>query len=165
MSFKSPAKTIAHKDPKLPAPLAVSEHADWAGNLASLTAADAETLVAVIRTLYPHDHLPITLYRRVVLHFDRLNLPALFENFCAELNAGWALPFRDLAESYRVQILKSLEPTKPFFFIQRMAVRYLYDDIEIWAAFGYEGASVHLGGYLKRGFDDLDWLPPLPDDL
>ncbi len=35
----------------------------------------------------------------------------------------------------------------------------LYDDKEVWEILGYEGASYDKGGYLHRGFDDLDWLP------
>jgi hypothetical protein len=35
----------------------------------------------------------------------------------------------------------------------------LYDDAEVWDLLGYEGASFDKGGYLHRGFDDLDWLP------
>jgi len=158
-------KTTAYKDPKLPAPLAVSIAADWAGHLKTISETDAETLVAAIRTLYPHDDLPVTIYRRVVLHFDRLSAGQIFAVFCKSLAESWPIPFAALAETYRVEALKRIEPTPEFTFVQRMAVRYLYDDVEVWAAFGYEGASVHLGGYIKRGFDDLDWLPKLPNDL
>ena len=35
----------------------------------------------------------------------------------------------------------------------------LYDDHEVWELLGYEGASFDKGGYIDRGFDDLDWLP------
>jgi hypothetical protein len=38
----------------------------------------------------------------------------------------------------------------------------LYDDREVWSLLGYEGPSFAQGGYLKRGFDDLDWLPDPP---
>jgi hypothetical protein len=158
-------KAVAYKDPKLPAPLAVSEKDDWAGALKTISAADAEILAAAIQTLYPHDSLPFTVYRRVVLHFDRLDAGPTLTAFCKAASASWQIPFSALAETYRVEALKRIESTPEFTFVQRMAVRYLYDDVEVWAAFGYEGASVHLGGYIKRGFDDLDWLPPLPNDL
>jgi len=158
-------KTIAYKDPKLPAPLAVSSANDWAGGLQTISAPDAETLVAAICTLYPHDSLPVTIYRRVVLHFDRLAAGEGLATFCKFLSEFLPIPFADLAETYRVEALKRIESTPEFTFVQRMAVRYLYDDVEVWAAFGYQGASVHLGGYIKRGFEDLDWLPPLPNDL
>jgi hypothetical protein len=29
----------------------------------------------------------------------------------------------------------------------------------VWELVGYEGPSYDRGGYLHRGFDDLDWLP------
>ena len=34
----------------------------------------------------------------------------------------------------------------------------LYANPAVWHRFGYEGASSHLGGYIERGFDDLDWI-------
>ena len=35
----------------------------------------------------------------------------------------------------------------------------LYNDKETWDLLGYEGYSYDKGGYIKRGFNDLDWLP------
>ena len=35
----------------------------------------------------------------------------------------------------------------------------LYSDPEVWELLGYEGPSFDKGGYIDRGFDDLDWLP------
>ena len=35
----------------------------------------------------------------------------------------------------------------------------LYNDKEVWDVLGYEGASFDKGGYVNRGFNDLDWLP------
>lgn len=155
----------ACKDPKLPPPLVPSEATDWTSALTSIGPADAETLLAVVRTLYPHDALPERVYRRVVLHLDRLGAGETLSVFCQDISAVWPTPYAELAESYRTRVLKAFENRSDFFFIQRMTVRYLYDDVELWAAFGYQGASVHLGGYVTRGFDDLDWLPPLPNDL
>ncbi|MDE8344752.1 MAG: hypothetical protein POH28_01055 [Acidocella sp.] len=135
----------------------------------NLTHAQAETLVSVIRTLCPHECLDISIYRRAVSHFDRLAAAAevagTIDRFCEAIVSGWPLAFGALAETYRVQALQRLQETAEFMFVQRMAVRYLYDDVEVWAAFGYQGASVHLGGYVGRGFNDLDWLPDLPNDL
>ena len=48
----------------------------------------------------------------------------------------------------------------PFFqLIRSVAVVSLYNDHEVWDLLGYEGESFSQGGYLDRGFDDLDWLP------
>ena len=35
----------------------------------------------------------------------------------------------------------------------------LYNDPQVWEKLGYEGPSAEQGGYLSRGFDDIDWLP------
>jgi len=105
----------------------------------------------------------------VVYQLDRLAqapaAAAFLHGFCEVLFPHSALPFAELSESYRNQALRKIESTPEFFFVQRNSVRFFYDNLEVWAAFGYEGASVHLGGYLRRGFDDLDWLPPLPNDI
>ncbi len=35
----------------------------------------------------------------------------------------------------------------------------LYNQKEVWPKFGYEGSSAEHGGYITRGFADIDWLP------
>lgn len=43
--------------------------------------------------------------------------------------------------------------------VHAVAVNTLYDDHEVWSILGYEGPSFDKGGYINRGFNDLDWLP------
>jgi hypothetical protein len=43
--------------------------------------------------------------------------------------------------------------------VRSTAIVALYDDKEVWGLLGYEGSSYEHGGYVDRGFDDLDWLP------
>jgi hypothetical protein len=157
----------AHKDPKLPPPLTVAEGPKWVEALTLIDPQMAQTLLVAARTLYPHDGLPERVYRRVILHFDRMaaHSPAAaqsFAEFVDRVDAAMPLPFRELSESYRVAVLKGMETSAAFRLVQRSTVRFLYDDVEVWQAFGYEGASVHLGGYVARGFNDLDWLPEPP---
>ena len=38
----------------------------------------------------------------------------------------------------------------------------LYASPIAYAYFGYEGEAFSKGGYLTRGFDELDWLPDVP---
>ena len=66
--------------------------------------------------------------------------------------------FVDLEEKEQLAAVQAIEGS-PFFETMRAAtVRHLYDDRALWARFGYEGASSHLGGYIERGFDDIDWI-------
>jgi hypothetical protein len=161
---------IAHKDPSLPPPLQIPDGPDWVTALSVLAPHDGETLYAATRTLYPHDRLPARAYRRVVAIFDRLAKasPDVAERLAeciALLDSGFPVPFCARSEGYRIAALEAIETTPAFRLLQRLTVRYLYDDVEVWAAFGYEGASFHLGGYVERGFDDLDWLPELPQEI
>lgn len=158
---------IAHKDPKLPPPIALPEGPDWSSALKLLDVHAAVTLLAAVRTLYPHEGLQERVFRRVVAQFDRIAARSpvaaqIFAQFVDLVDGAMPLPFADLTEGYRVQVLKSIEGSGAFRFVQRSSVRFLYDDIEVWEAFGYEGASVQLGGYVTRGFDDLHWLPEPP---
>lgn len=165
--MKTPVPLIAHKDPALPAPVAIPDGPQWAGALRHLDVDLAETLCAAVRTLYPHDALPIRVYHRVVAALDAAagtspTVTALLAECARRLDADFPVAFRERSESYRVGALKAIEGSPAFRYLQRSVVRHLYDDIEVWQAFGYEGASHHLGGYVDRGFDDLDWLPPVP---
>jgi hypothetical protein len=160
---------IAHKDPSLPAPPPLPDGAGWIAALARLEPGAAEALVVLVRTLYPHDWLPDRVYRRVVTAYDRLAAAspaaeALIAQTLTRLDDGAGPPFAERSESYRLAALRAIEGTPGFVLLQRAAVRFLYDDIEVWSALGYEGASTHLGGYVDRGFDDPDWLEAAPGE-
>lgn len=158
---------VAHKDPKLAGAIELPEGPEWVSALKVFDPHVAHTLVSAARTLYPHEGLPERIYRRVIVQFDRMASASpvaaqMMAQFVDLADEAMPLPFAELSEGYRVEVLKSLEATPAFRLVQRSTVRFLYDDIEVWQAFGYEGASVHLGGYVTRGFDDLDWLPDPP---
>ena len=61
--------------------------------------------------------------------------------------------------SIDTHLLREIADAEFFVFIRGVAVVTLYNDHEVWAALGYEGEAFSQGGYLHRGFDDLDWLP------
>ncbi len=58
--------------------------------------------------------------------------------------------------------MKRHEGSQFFALVKATAVVELYDNPLVWKAFGYEGPSAHLWGYVNRGFNDLDWLPDPP---
>jgi hypothetical protein len=67
-------------------------------------------------------------------------------------------PFEQLDEAERVALLTEIENT-PFFKAVRSSLMFgLYDNKALFPLFGYEGSSWEYGGYVKRGFDDLNWL-------
>jgi hypothetical protein len=49
--------------------------------------------------------------------------------------------------------------TEPFFgAILNQTIDVLYRNRDVWKLLGYEGSSIEYGGYLNRGFNDVDWL-------
>lgn len=160
----------AHKDPALIPPPDCEDETVWLDGLRSFDATSARTLLAVMRTLCPHDTLPDAVYRRAIWWIDRRcggdPLAAgpwlrIATSACAGIPGGFA----EGDEATRVERLQALDGGDDFRIVQRTTVRHLYDDLEVWRVFGYEGAAHHLGGYAARGFDDLDWLPPVPDAM
>lgn len=54
---------------------------------------------------------------------------------------------------------------QPFFeLVRSQCITTLYNNEMSFTLFGYPGSSWQLGGYLKRGFQDLTWLPSPPAD-
>jgi hypothetical protein len=123
------------------------------------------TTLRVCRVMYPHDDLPDEAYDKVVrkLEADARaddDVRATIEHGVAELD-----DFVDLDADAQLRALTGAQETEYFKLVQGAAVVELYDNPLVWKAFGYEGPSVHLGGYLHRGFDDLDWQPDPPIEL
>ena len=128
---------------------------------APLDAHVAATLTALARVLYPHDFLDDASYRRVVdivaADADAAQHALLAEGVAA-LDGAKGRLFVGLEEKEKLAAVQAIEGS-PFFEAMRAATaRHLYDDRALWPRFGYEGASSHLGGYIERGFDDIDWI-------
>lgn len=153
----------AQKDPKLPPAIELAE--DWTTALTALTPSQGLALLAILRTLCPHDKLSSAVYQRAALKIDSIaEVQADLAGLIRAIEAHFAVPFAECSETYRVEALKAVEHLPAFTMLQRLTIRHLYDDVELWQAFGYEGAAVHLGGYVNRGFNDLDWLPDIPEE-
>ena len=123
----------------------------------------AEQLVSIYRSMFPHKSVPDESYRHVVrklddqLAHDHLLFGLLFDGV-ETLNRETGCPWAGLPEEARLQALQRVEQS-PFF--QRLRsdfVLYFYSNPAIWPLFGYEGPSNDKGGYLNRGFNDIDWI-------
>ena len=93
------------------------------------------TITAAARAIYPHDALPDDVYARV------------------------GETFADLPADEQLEALKAIEGSDFFELVRSTAVVEVYSDQRTWQLVGYEGSSFDKGGYLDRGFNDLDWLP------
>lgn len=135
----------------------------WAADLKVFSSAEGAALMAVARTIAPHDKLEDAAYAIVVQSAD--SDAATDEATRKVLKDGIATLGSDFAtapETARVEALKKIEQT-PFFQTMRVkTLGVLYATEMAYRYFGYEGEAYSKGGYLFRGFNDLRWLPEVP---
>jgi hypothetical protein len=141
----------------------------WAADATTLTPPTLKTLVKVARDIYPHDFLVDSYYITAIKPWDgkaakdpatkamieegvrRLDQDAKDRHKVAYAEVPW--------EADRVVLLQGIEQTEFFKKVRSDLVVSLYNQEELWPKFGYEGSSAEHGGYIKRGFNDIDWLP------
>jgi len=136
----------------------------WAVDLTSLSSAEGATLLAAARTIAPHDKLEDAAYAYVIRALD--SAAAKDEMLRKQLQEGLAslgARFTGAPESSRVEALRKVESTAFFQNLRVQTLQVLYSTPLAYAYFGYEGEAFSKGGYLQRGFNDLRWLPEVPE--
>jgi hypothetical protein len=133
------------------APLALEQHV-------------AETVTALARTLYPHDALPDAVYERVTAKVAEAAAEdkaqgQMVDDGVADLDGRGDEQFTQRNADQKLADAKAIAGSDFFELVRSTAVVEIYSDARTWKQFGYEGPSFDQGGYLHRGFNDLDWLP------
>jgi hypothetical protein len=148
--------------------LGISAQAAWATSAKALQPHTMATLVLMSRDIFPHDRFGDALYVAAVQPWDdKAGSDAGFKDM---LESGVARLDSDAKdrlggtyvstawESDRVMLLRGIEFTPFFKKCRGDLVVSLYNQEAVWAKLGYEGSSADHGGYIHRGFDDIDWL-------
>jgi hypothetical protein len=68
------------------------------------------------------------------------------------------LKWSTLSEEAKWNALEQSDESLFFRFLEAEFILWFYSNPEVWPGFGYEGASNDKGGYLNRGFNDIDWI-------
>lgn len=130
----------------------------------TLTDRQRQVLTRMIRVAYPHDRFPDGPYERTAQAVEGAGAAsdaefATLSTGLDALDADAGGDFASLDEAAATAQLEKID-SEPFFRqVHATCVVALYDDREVWELLGYEGPSFDKGGYVDRGFDDLDWLP------
>ncbi|MGY3439765.1 MULTISPECIES: Twin-arginine translocation pathway signal [unclassified Marinovum] len=140
-----------------------AEAANWAIEVAHLKPETMATLIQMARDIYPHDQVADKFYAIAVKGYDTaeaaegieagvamINEAAKSVGYARYLDIGW--------ERDRVDLLRTMEENAFFQQIRGGLVTGLYNQKAVWPIFGYEGESFSEGGYIDRGFDDINWL-------
>lgn len=138
-------------------------NAAWALEVSVVTPAQMATLLQMARDIYPHDQVPDQFYAVAVKGYDAEDRKEFVTAGVAELDAAAAAQgHADYVsigwEEDRVKVLQAIETSVFFQTIRAGLVTGLYNQKEVWPIFGYEGESFSKGGYIDRGFDDINWL-------
>jgi len=135
--------------------------------LQTVPADTTETLVIMARDLYPHDRITDAFYQKAVATIDKTVSEgankALLADGVLELDAASKkLKGKSYAalteETDRVAVLKTIEGSEFFKTMRSSMITALYNQPDLWMKLGYEGPSFAKGGYIHRGFNDIDWL-------
>jgi len=124
----------------------------------------AQTLLVMTHDLFPHQRLGEQYYAVVV---DALDKQAagdgatrqLLTDGVAALDSSQGKAWVDLPDGARETALRGIEKTAFFTTVRTQTIGNLYGNPAVYRMFGYGGPSAPLGGYIDRGFDDIDWLP------
>lgn len=138
-------------------------NAAWALETTVLAPETMATLIQMARDIYPHDHLADEFYAVAVKGYDTAEAAPAIEAGIAALNAaaqgaGHASYLAIGWEKDRVALLRGMEQSTFFQTVRGGLVTGLYNQKAVWPLFGYEGESFSQGGYIDRGFDDINWL-------
>ncbi|HEY6266781.1 MAG TPA: hypothetical protein VIX11_00665 [Candidatus Acidoferrum sp.] len=135
----------------------------WAVDLTALSSSEGAGLMAMTRTIAPHDNLDDAAYAMVVQAIDSdASKDESTRKMIKEGLAGLGSEFAAGAENDRVAMLKKVESSAFFQMMRQKTMQVLYATPLAYAYFGYEGEAFSNGGYLLRGFNDLRWLPEVP---
>lgn len=142
----------------------------FATTTVSISDNEFATLVKMARDLYPHDKIADKYYATVI---EGLDTAAKDDAAAKELlvkgvemldglseRMGHGKYLANQKEEDRVAVLQELEKQNGPFFqkVRSSLITGLYNNKELWPFFGYEGESASKGGYIHRGFNDIDWV-------
>jgi hypothetical protein len=140
----------------------------WGLEVKALKPETARTLILLARDIYPHDRLADKFYAVAVKGYDAkaAKEPAMLaevETGVAALDAAakaeYGVAYVDVGwEGQRVALLRPIQQGAFFQGVRSDLVASLYNQKELWPLFGYEGESASKGGYINRGFNDIQWL-------
>lgn len=156
----SGADQTERQDPQDPVELQRdTAEADTSTEGVALSAEQVATLVRLLRVAYPHPTFPDGPYQRTAKSVQDADAEHLLPAGLSELDDLAGGDFGALSDAEATAAIERIADGAFFKLIHSTTVVALYDDREVWDLLGYEGPSFDKGGYLNRGFDDLDWLP------
>ena len=130
---------------------------------AESTNGNASELTRMARLLFPHDAIADDVYAEVIdsILTDAANDAAMMDllnEAVAALNAVQNGDWFEAGADAQIAAMQAVEGEAFFAAILGNVQARFYNHRKVWELINYPGSSVEFGGYVDRGFDDIDWL-------
>ena len=128
-----------------------------------------EVLPDVVYQLFPHSGLSKDVYEQVTEQLGvRIEqsgeLTAMLDEALETLAENTGRKWPELADGEQTAWLVTIQHTAFFQFVRNETLNGIYRHPLTWELLGFEGSSLEFGGYINRGFNDIDWLPDQSND-
>ncbi len=138
----------------------------WALDVRNISQHEADTVLGLARVLYPHDGLEDAVYALVVKALDgeaaQPEGQRLVANGVRALDGQAGGSWLAASPDRRRSIVEALIADPFVQKVRATSIATVYNNDMAFAHFGYQGEAFSKGGYLRRGFNDLTWLPDPP---
>ena len=129
-----------------------------------LDARAKESLSTLAQRMFPHKDFNETVYKgvadAVAADVSRsMQLNGLIAEGIKSLDAEQESDWLSASEKAQIAAMKAIQEQPFFQYVLHKSIDVLYRDPSLLGVLGYEGSSIEKGGYLHRGFNDIDWLP------
>jgi hypothetical protein len=121
-------------------------------------------LAGMVHRYYPHSNVADEVYTQTA---DSIlsaaasdpQLQQLLDTASAALDRVSDHRFAKMDAESQLAAMTSVQGEAFFTAIKFQVLGRFYANPEVWKAINYPGSSVEYGGYVDRGFNDIDWLP------
>lgn len=120
---------------------------------------DLEVLASVAFDLFPYQSLSPELYVKVANSILALNDPRVTEGLKQLHDLSDQQSWLKISDDQRINILTTLQQSEFFGLMRANTIAVIYSEPAFFELVGYGGSAIEFGGYINRGFDDIDWLP------
>jgi hypothetical protein len=120
------------------------------------------TLVRMSHLILPHDLLDVAVFRDAMTRLadslanDTARRKAVIDGIAALDGTSLWL---DIPQHDQLAALTAAADSDFFRLVETATLENIYRDERAWQFVGYEGEAIKFGGYIDRGFNDIDWLP------
>ncbi|NQV85890.1 MAG: hypothetical protein HQ492_02310 [Woeseiaceae bacterium] len=136
----------------------------WADAVDDDGAIGAKILARMVRLYYPHDNVAGEVYAQTVNSIlsaaaTDSTLRNLLDAAFTALDGAGDIDFTELDAESQLAAMTQVQDEPFFTAVKFQVLARFYAHPEVWKAINYPGSSVEFGGYVDRGFNDIDWLP------